>query len=90
MENRRRFRRILYDKVIVFFVVAFVMLVSVAALWIVSYPILISAIEREEKSECVRWQQQAKEIEIFWLTPWQKEQCDTMGIEINAPVKGGG
>ena len=79
VRNKRRFSNI----------VAFlIILVATLALWTILYPILTSAIEKEEKRECIQWQKWSKEREIFWLTPWQKEQCDAAGIKIDAPAIG--
>ena len=46
-------------------------------------------IESEEKRECLQWQGYAKESQIFYLTSWQKKQCDRWGIKIDAPMKEG-
>lgn len=69
--------------------------VAVLMFWII-YPKLTSAIESslktEEARECLRWQKWSKEIrkDLFYLTPWQKEQCDAVGIKIDAPIIKGG
>jgi hypothetical protein len=42
-----------------------------------------TAIDTHETWECYKWQQQAKEFELFYLTDWQQEQCDYHGIEID-------
>ena len=44
-------------------------------------------IEKEERLECLQWKEWSKEIKRYYLTSWQKEQCDNRGININAPVK---
>ena len=33
-----------------------------------------TGIKKQEKSECLKWQKQAKEFTGFYLTKWQKEQ----------------
>ncbi len=56
-----------------------------------SYSVIIllanKIIEKEEKRECLQWQQQASERKNYFLLSWQKEQCDSLGVKINAPVK---
>lgn len=42
---------------------------------------------RSEIVECNQWAEQAHEYAGFYLTQWQKDQCDAHGIDINAPVK---
>lgn len=40
-------------------------------------------VERQEKIECVKWQNQAKEIRMGWYaTDWQKTQCAKYGISL--------
>ncbi len=59
--------------------------------FLVMVPFMAKVAEKEEKRECIKWQQEAKEMEIYYLLSWQKEQCDNWNIKINAPVmKGGG
>lgn len=52
---------------------------------------LESALKKEEKRECIQWQQQAKELrkDLFFLTLQQKLQCSRIGIMIDAQVKKG-
>ncbi len=83
MRNKRRF-----SDVIIFFIT----LVTVPVMfWMIleTTSALESAAQKEERNECIQWQKQAKEINVFYLTPWQKEQCDVVGVKIDAPVKGG-
>lgn len=43
---------------------------------------------RGEQYECRKWAKQAEVYRPqFYLTEWQKNQCDYHGIEINAPVR---
>ena len=39
-----------------------------------------------EEDECMKWQQYAKEYPSFYLTSWQKEQCDRHHIDIDARI----
>ena len=40
-----------------------------------------------EVSECLKWQDQAKQLPGYYITSWQKGQCDFHHITINAEVK---
>lgn len=42
---------------------------------------------KTEKFECYQLQNQAGEYTDFYITQWQKDQCDSYDIIINAPVK---
>ncbi len=44
-------------------------------------------LERTDRVDCYKWQRQSEQFVGFYLTEWQKAQCDYHGIEINAPVK---
>lgn len=48
---------------------------------------LMEGISRAERIECVTWQREAEEINDYWLTQWQYQQCLAHGIIIdNVPV----
>ncbi len=64
--------------------------IIIIALLIIFFKAAEGGLEKMERIECLRWQETAKTIPGFWLTPWQKAQCDHWGIEINAPVRGKG
>lgn len=44
---------------------------------------------RSEIADCNKWAQQAEEYpsRLFFITQWQKDQCDAHKITINAHVK---
>lgn len=42
---------------------------------------------KTEKIECRTWQKQAEKHADYYLSEWQKQQCDYHNIKINAPVK---
>lgn len=44
------------------------------------------AMSGQEEFECNQWQSQAKTYENFYITKWQKAQCDHYNITIEAPV----
>ena len=47
---------------------------------------LESRLQLGEKAECNKWVRYSEEYSDFYLTEWQREQCDTVGVEINVPV----
>jgi uncharacterized alpha/beta hydrolase family protein len=60
--------------------------ISLFVLFIFS-ALLLMGVKNEEKVNCHTWQIQAKEYPGFYLTQWQKDQCDHYDITIDAPVK---
>ncbi len=60
------------------FFVALIVWIGVLAL---SY-----TINKTETSECLRWKEDAEKYPGFYITQWQKDQCDFRQVEINAPV----
>lgn len=46
-----------------------------------------TAFNTNEINECMKWQQQARAYEGFFLTQWQADQCRAHGITISAPIK---
>lgn len=61
-----------------------IFIMIMAGVVIIGYNI---GMERQEKVECLQWQAQAKELSGYWITNWQKNQCDYRGITIDAPVR---
>ena len=49
--------------------------------------LLLMGFKKEEQVSCHKWQEHAEQFAGFYLTQWQKDQCDAHGIEINAPVQ---
>lgn len=45
------------------------------------------ALTKSAKVDCLQWQAQAQEFNQFYLTKWQSEQCKSVGIIVNAPVR---
>lgn len=45
------------------------------------------AMDRSAEAECHKWAKQAEQFEGFYLTTWQEEQCQAVGVEVNAPIK---
>lgn len=48
---------------------------------------IVVGLARSEREECLRWQKDAKTLPGYYLTQWQKQQCDYHQITIEAPVK---
>ena len=53
---------------------------------IVVFGMMRGAFDGQEEFECNQWQSQAKTYENFYITKWQKAQCDHYNITIEAPV----
>jgi len=64
----------------------FYLIITFITLMIFCY-VVNGSIERHEIAECKTWKIYSKEYKGFYLTDWQKKQCDNYGIIINAPVK---
>lgn len=48
---------------------------------------IVIGFDRNEEVECLTWASQAKQFDNYYITSWQKQQCDAHGITIEAPVK---
>lgn len=59
---------------VVFIVIVFVVAISIG-------------VSKQEKVECITWQNQAKEYPNYYITHWQDQQCRSIGIIINTEVK---
>jgi len=44
-------------------------------------------LNKSEKAECLDWKKEAKKYPDYYITEWQKAQCDYHGVDIEAPVK---
>ena len=49
--------------------------------------ILFAGADKNEISECKKWQEYAAQYEGFYLVQWQADQCKAHSIQINAPIK---
>lgn len=45
------------------------------------------AMTKGEIAECMKWQQQANQYPLFFMSDWQKAQCEAHNIIVNAQVK---
>mgnify|MGYP001617176134 CR=1 FL=1 len=59
-----------------------VLVVGLGAMFIFEY-----GVEKSEKAECLKFQDQALIYPGFFLTEYQKQQCDRYGIEIDTSVE---
>lgn len=64
--------------------IGFIIIVVVATLFVWVGNI---AMTKSAKVDCLQWQAQAQEFNQFYLTKWQSEQCKSVGIIVNAPIK---
>ena len=44
-------------------------------------------LSKTERYECEKWAAEAKEYPAYYITSWQKAQCDYQNITVDAPVK---
>lgn len=66
----------------------FVLLVIVlATIFILFLMATNNGLSGYEKYECERWQAEAKTYKGYFLTGWQKAQCDHYRVQIEAPVQ---
>ena len=56
-------------------------LAVMAALAVSGYALNIG-MNRAERAECIRWQEQARQFAGFYLTSWQAAQCEHHGINV--------
>lgn len=68
-------------------VMSLAVILGIAGVLVGLYFVLSLGIDRSEIVECNKLKGQEAEFDQFFLTKWQKEQCDGHGIFINAPVK---
>lgn len=65
------------------FLIALIIIASVIGLVF----ILSIAIKDNDYYNCIAWEKNAKQYPGFYITEWQKAQCDYHGIQIDAPVR---
>lgn len=59
----------------------------VAVLLVLLAIALLYGINKQEVADCLTWQAQSKEYPEFYITQWQKAQCDAHYITVTAPVQ---
>lgn len=70
-----------------FWVHALIIAVSIAVGMGLIIGLVTFALDSTEEQECRAWKDQAVEYPNFYITSWQKQQCDFHQISIEAPVK---
>ncbi len=64
------------------------LVVIIIAVLLISFMFALNyGMDKSAKVDCLHWQAQSEEFTQFYLTKWQSEQCNSVGIIINAPVK---
>ena len=53
----------------------------------VGYFLMSIVVNKQEQIECYRWREWVRTAPNFYLTDWQKDQCDHHQIEIKVPVE---
>ena len=49
--------------------------------------VAIKAQGQQDAGDCHKWAEQAQQFPGYYITHWQKAQCDYWKVKINAPVK---
>lgn len=64
--------------------------ITIGAIFLILFVIASSindSMNRSEKVECRKWQEDAAKYQGFYIVQWQADQCKAHDIIINAPVK---
>lgn len=61
--------------------------VIVIAIAFICIKVVVVSLDKSEISSCLKLQQQAEEIQGFFLIQWQDQMCKAHNIVINAPVR---
>jgi len=65
-------------------------LIGIFAICIIAMAALIGAgeygVRAGETNECRQWAREAKEYPGYYITGWQKMQCEARGIKVDARV----
>jgi ssDNA-specific exonuclease RecJ len=64
-----------------------VIFVALTFITVFSGKIILASADKIEIQECLTWQKQSAEHPDYYITKWQKGQCDAHQIIINSPVK---
>lgn len=59
----------------------------VAVLLVLLAIAFLYGINKQEVVDCLTWQQHSQELPKFYITQWQKAQCDAHHITVTAPVQ---
>lgn len=61
-------------------------IVIVSLVGVFVWAVLIG-LNKQDRVDCITWENQAKEFQGFFLTKAQDEQCRALGIIINTDIK---
>ena len=61
-------------------------IVIVSLIGVFTWAVLIG-LDKQDKVDCLTWENQAKELQGFFLTKAQDEQCRALGIIISTDIK---
>lgn len=45
------------------------------------------AVDEKEQGDCQTWATQATQFPEYYITHWQKQQCDRWKVDISAPIR---
>lgn len=65
------------------------LVVVVIIAWVIGLA-FVRALDKQAIADCHEWNAQDAEYENFWVTQWQKDQCDSVGVELTAKVSADG
>lgn len=65
------------------------LVVVVIIAWVIGLA-FVRAIDRQAIAECHTFNSQDAEYENFWVTQWQKDMCDDVGVDLTAKVSADG
>ena len=44
--------------------------------------VLRFSVEKTERAECIRWEEESRAYSLYFTTDWQREQCNHYGITL--------
>lgn len=65
----------------------FVFVLGAVVAWIVITQVP-AALDKEAEIKCRQYQEYAHDYPAFYLTPSEKTMCDSVGVEVDAPISG--
>jgi len=64
--------------------------IAVASIFVALFIGFVAAthigLQKQERLECQKWELEADKYSGYFIAEWQKEQCDSFGTQIEAPV----
>lgn len=62
-------------------------LLVLAILTVAGVPLMVRALDIEDRADCTKWARQADAYPGFFITESEKAQCDYYSIPVSAPVR---